>query len=123
MCLQAMPGTAPASTYDMYSAAALACHKSVLWPILMDDQPYSWVEQPGTVMQYRILSPMYELHSATFYRDMIGKVTSIYNNFPSAVDLIFLHQIYDNSIDKLKAQLAAHNPSSVNIMLDGWCLQ
>jgi len=76
MWMQAMPGTAPEDTYDLYSTAAQARHKAVLWPIIMDGEPYSWVERPGTAMLFRILDPMYELHSATFYRDLLDDKVS-----------------------------------------------
>ena len=45
-----MPGTAPGQTYDINSAAAKEKHKSVLWPIIMDGQPYAWVDRPGTTV-------------------------------------------------------------------------
>lgn len=69
-----MPGSEPANYYNMYSSKAMAKHKAVLWPIIMDGQPYSWIDAPGTNLMFRILDPQYTLHSATFYRDLIGKV-------------------------------------------------
>ena len=58
----------------MYSSKAMAKHKAVLWPIIMDGQPYSWIDSPGTNLMFRILDPQYTLHTASFYRDLIGKV-------------------------------------------------
>ena len=73
-----MPGSEPTNYYDMYSSKAMAKHKAVLWPIIMDGQPYSWIDSPGTNLMFRILDPQYTLHTASFYRDLIGKVVLEY---------------------------------------------
>ena len=75
-----MPGSEPANYYDMYSSKAMAKHKAVLWPIIMDGQPYSWIDSPGTNLMFRILDPQYTLHTANFYRDLIGKVGLVEKN-------------------------------------------
>jgi hypothetical protein len=52
-----MPGTNPVTTYNAYGKEDVAKHKSVLWPIIMGTQPFSWVDCPGTNMSFRILLP------------------------------------------------------------------
>jgi hypothetical protein len=109
MFVQAMPGTAPTNFYDINSAVRvrdLAHHH--------DGMPHAWVDRPGTAMHYRILDPMYELHSSKFYRDLIDQVSRHVCNI-----LMYLPQIYFKAVEKLKAQVAAHNPTSSNVMLDG----
>ena len=72
-----MPGTESSKPYSTYSSTNLAKHKAVLWPIVMDGQPYSWVDAPGTNMMFRIMDPDYTLHSSTFYRDLLDQVSSL----------------------------------------------
>ena len=55
-----MPGSEPAKYFDMYSSKAMA--------------KQSWIDSPGTNLMFRILDPQYTLHTASFYRDLIGKV-------------------------------------------------
>ena len=69
-----MPNTEAPQSYPTYSHAAMAKHMAVLWPIIMDGQPFSWIDSPGTTMMFRILDPQYTLHTRNFYRDLIGKV-------------------------------------------------
>jgi hypothetical protein len=49
-----MPDTESPQSYYTYSQTAMAKHKAVLWPIIMDGQPFSWIDSPGTNMKFRI---------------------------------------------------------------------
>ena len=64
----------------------------------MDGQPYSWIDSPGTNLMFRILDPQYTLHTASFYRDLIGKVGLVekiigFYSFPITSPLPDLHQV------------------------------
>jgi hypothetical protein len=72
--LQAVPGTDSRTHYEINSAAAKDKHKAILWPILLGQKPFSYVNDPGTVLQVRLLDPSYRLCSSAFYRDKLGKI-------------------------------------------------
>ena len=61
-----MPGNVSDTILDIYSDEALRRHKAVVWPIILDGQPFSWVDDPGTNILFRTLSPDYKLCSAAF---------------------------------------------------------
>ena len=124
-----MPGTNPDSTFDAYSATEVAKHKSVLWPILMDRQPFSWVDCPGTNMCFRILDPKYVLRSSQLLprADRQGQCSAVQCISACCVYSVctvqctlLCPQLYVESIARLKAQVQAHSPASINVMLDGW---
>jgi len=92
-------------------------HKAVLWPIVMDLRPFSYVNDPGSQMQFRLLDPSYEVRSSRFYRNLVDKVGL---TFRAGFETLFALQMYVNVLQRVKEQVEAHGPTNVNVMLDGW---
>ena len=73
-CFQALPGSDARTHYEEGSSLNKTKHKAVLWPIVMDLRPFSYVNDPGSQMQFRLLDPCYEVRSGLFYRNVLDKV-------------------------------------------------
>jgi hypothetical protein len=121
-------------------------HKAVLWPVVMDLKPISYVNNPGTQMQFRLLDPSYVVLSSLFYRNLLDKVGLRHRHLPlpgpeqgraghgrraphlargrppstPAFYTTFPLQMYANVLQRVKDQVEAHSPTNVNVMLDGW---
>ena len=66
-------GQAAGSTYDIHDQRAKERHKGILMMVIMDLQPWSFVNDPGFVYCAYQLDPHYKVASSTFYRGLFDK--------------------------------------------------
>ena len=66
-------GQAAGSTYDIHDQRAKERHKGILMMVIMDLQPWSFVNDPGFVYCAYQLDPHYKVASSTFYRGLLDK--------------------------------------------------
>ena len=69
--------------------------------VIMDLQPWSFVNDPGFVYCAYQLDPHYKVASSTFYRGLLDKA-------------------YQKSVKKVEEKIAIDNPEFVACQLDGW---
>lgn len=94
-------GQAGGSTYDIHDQRAKEKHKGILMMVVMDLQPWSFVNDPGFVYCAYQLDPHYKVASTTFYRGLLDKS-------------------YHKSVKKVEEKIAIDNPEFVACQLDGW---
>ena len=64
--------------YDIHDTKAMKKHQGVLSMIILGLQPMSIVENPGFLMNQRLMDPSYEVASTPFYTTLLDKVLLIY---------------------------------------------
>ena len=102
MLCHTIPGwVASTNKYDFHSEKAQSLHKSAFEMIVLDGQPFTFVNDPGFIRLCYQMDPRFELASDKYYRDK-------------------LEPVFQNVKSKLKALLEHQNPSTIAISLDGW---
>jgi hypothetical protein len=94
-------GQSSSTTYDIHDQRAKERHKGILMMVIMDLQPWSFVNDPGFVYCAYQLDPHYKIASSSFYRSLLGKA-------------------YEKSVKKVEEKIATDNPEFVACQLDGW---
>ena len=94
-------GQTGGSTYDIHDQRAKEKHKGILMMVVMDLQPWSFVNDPGFVYCAYQLDPHYKIASTTFYRGLLDKS-------------------YHKSVKKVEEKIAIDNPEFVACQLYAW---
>jgi hypothetical protein len=94
-------GQSGSTTYDIHDQRAREKHKGILMMVIVDLQPWSFVNDPGFVYCAYQLDPHYKIASCSFYRGLLDKV-------------------YEKSVKKVEEKISTDNPEFVACQLDGW---
>ena len=94
-------GQGKGTTYDIHDIRAKDRHRGVLMMVIMDLQPWSFVNDPGFLYFSRQMDPHYRVASTTFYRDLLDKA-------------------YKGGVAKVIEKLKRDDPKAVACQLDGW---
>ena len=88
-------------TYAVTDPRARDKHRGILTMMVVDLQPFSIVNNPGFLNYSKLLDPRFTIGSDIFYRRLLDKA-------------------YVRGKQRVEQKLAADQPSTVSIQLDGW---
>ena len=88
-------------TYGATDSRAKVKHQGILTMIVTDLKPFNIVSDPGFLNYSKLLDPRFTVGTAMYYRRLLDKA-------------------YIKGKEKVQQKLAAAQPASVSIQLDGW---
>ena len=89
------------TTYDIHDVRAKDRHRGILTMVIMDLQPWSFVNDPGFPYYSSVMDPHYRVASRKFYRELLDKA-------------------YKVGVNKVEEKLKRDEPVAVACQLDGW---
>ena len=116
--VQILPDVAEPPTYWLETdPRAEAGHFGIISQIVIDFQPFSFINNKGFLIDKRKNMPMLQVHTPWWYQDKIEKVTCTLSN---ACQFSTFFQCADNARQEVDQKLRGDDPSTVWLTLDGW---